>query len=410
MVKLISSSQSSSGSASSGDGNSSKQTHRRLGNWLKSYAEYTAESESPESFHLWTGLSVIASALRRNIWLNQGIYILYPNMFVILTGPPGKVAKSTSIRLGRRLLYGVEGINFGPDSVTREELIRQMAQAGGKNQDSALTIHSTELSSLIEPSGVKMIQFLTDIYDCEWKPKGWQYATKGSGKDAIHNPVLNLLAGTTPSWIAEGLPTAATEHGFTSRVIFVYEESPRFLNPFPKEPDQDLVADLINDLDHISRIEGEFEWGKGSKNLYSEAYKKIAETIPHDYRIEGFHNRKKIHVLKMAMILSLARDDDLVLTPDDLGQAMDILDMIEGMMPKTFSALGKYEHASDLERIEARILSNGGMTSKQIHDEFYAVGDVKQLAGILMMLQSMGRIRRVKKEKDGDSTVYYLPV
>lgn len=330
-------------------------------------------------------------------------------MFVILIGPPGKVAKSTTIRLGRKLLYGVEGIVFGPDSLTREELIRQMAKAGGKTQDSALTLHSTELSSLIEPSGVKMIQFLTDIYDCEWKPKGWQYATKGSGQDSIHNPVLNLLAGTTPSWIAEGLPVAATEHGFTSRVIFIYEDSPRFLNPFPKEPDPELVKDLINDLDHISRIEGEFEWGPKAKEFYDALYRKIAETTPHDYRIQSFHSRKKIHVLKVAMLLSLAERDDLVLTPDNLGQAMDLLDMIEDSMHKSFSALGKYEHASDLERIEERIRSANGMTSQQIHDEFYAVGDVKELAGILLMLQSMGRIKRKRIEKDGDKVSIYLP-
>lgn len=406
MVKLTFNSQSSSGNASDGGGKKSKTTHRRLENWLKAYAEYTIDQESPESFHLWTGLSVLASAVRRNVWLNQGVYILYPNMYVILVGPPGRVAKSTTIRMGRRILYKVEGINFGPDSLSREELIRQMAQAGGQNQDSALTIHSSELSSLIEVSGIKMIQFLTDIYDCEWNPKGWRYSTKGSGKDTIHNPVLNILAGTTPSWIAEGMPAAATEHGFTSRVIFVYEDSPRYLRPFPDEPDKKLVDDLANDLDHISRIEGEFEWGEGAKDYYEDIYKKIAETIPKDYRLESFHNRKKIHVLKVAMLLSLAQRDDLTITPDDIGRAMDILDMIEGSMHKTFSALGKYEHAGDLERIEARIRSEGGMSSEQIYDEFYAVGDPKQLGGILVMLLSMGRIER--KKEDGES--YYYPL
>jgi hypothetical protein len=121
-------------------------------------------------------------------------------------GPPGRVAKSTCIRLGRNVLQAVEDLKFGPDSVTREELIRLMAKAGGPTPvQSPLVLHSTELSSLIEPSGIKMIQYLTDIYDCEYNPKGWKHGTKHSGRDTIINPVLNILAGSTPSWIAEGL-------------------------------------------------------------------------------------------------------------------------------------------------------------------------------------------------------------
>jgi len=134
------------------------------GNWLSAYGEYTTESESPDAYHLWTGLSILASATRRNLWLNQGIYLLFPNLYVILVGPPG-VAKSTTIRMGRNILLGADDVVFGPDSITREELIRVMAKSGEKDKQSAITIHSSELSSLIEPSGVKMIQFLTDIFD-----------------------------------------------------------------------------------------------------------------------------------------------------------------------------------------------------------------------------------------------------
>lgn len=379
-----------------------KQTERVLeGNWLNYYAEYTKESESPDSFHLWTGLSVLASAVRRNVWLNQGTYILYPNLYVILVGPPGRVRKSTSIRLGRRLLLGVEGINFSADSITREELIRQLGKISTTSKQAALTIHSTELSSLIEPSGIKMIQFLTDIYDGDFK---WRYSTKGQGKDTINNPVVNILAATTPSWIADGLPADVVGHGFTSRIVFIYADDRRYLRPFPKEPSGQLIKDLTADLDHISRLEGPFEWGPGSRDRYSQIYDDIDKSKPDDYRIEGFHNRKDIQVLKVAMLLSISESDDLVLTPGYIDAAYDALNEIEKTMGKTFSALGKYEHAADFERIMATIIEAGGMTSEQIHDKFYAVGDVQDLAKLLQMGISTGRLRR--EIRKGKPTIY----
>lgn len=372
-------------------------------NWLQGYAEYTAESESPDSFHLWTGLSVLASAVRRNIWVNQGLYMLFPNMYVILVGPPGKVAKSTTIRLGRTLLLGVEDIIFGPDSLTREELIRVIAKSGGEGKQSAVTLHSTELSSLIEPSGITMIQFLTDIYDGDYK---WRYSTKGKGRDVIHNPILNILAGTTPSWVAEGMPADVVGHGFTARVIFIYEDQPRFLNPYPKEPDPRLIKTLMEDLIQISKLQGPMIFTDDARELYAEYYMKLGATEPTDYRIEGFHWRKKIHLLKVATLLSVAERDDLRITPTEIETAWDLLASIEDNMYKTFSAVGKYEHATDLERILEQIKrSKNGMHVQEIYRRNRSVGNVDELGKILQMLMSMGAVLKEKRE-DGS---YFIP-
>ena len=371
---------------------------REVANWLKGYREYTQESESPDSFHLWVGLSVLASALRRNVWVNQGLYYLYPNQFVILVAPPGRVAKSTAIRMGRHLLQALEEIHFGPDSVTREELINIMAKSYDKKQ-SAVVVHSTELSSLIEPSGIKMIQFLTDIYDCDWNPKGWQHGTKHSGSSTIMQPVLNLLAGTTPSWIAEGLPVNATQHGFTSRTIFVYEEAPRFLNPRPKEPDPELTAALKADLAGISLLEGVYRFTEAADKEYDDYYQLLEHTIPRDYRLEGFHWRKRAHVLKLAMLLAVAERDELVIDSPDIKAAVALLADVETKLAKTFSAVGKYEHASDLERILGQIRQAGGdgLSGPEILSQNYFAAKPEDLRSILLMLVMM---KKVKVEGD----------
>lgn len=370
---------------------------RRLDNWLKGYQEYSSESEAPETYHLWTGLSVIASAVRRNVWLDQGIYLLYPNIFVILVAPPGKIGKSTVLRMGRQLLFPIDNVTLGPDSVSAEELVRIMSKVDHDGQ-SAVTIHSSELSSLIDTSGTKMLQILTDLYDCDPNPGGWRRATKTQGKDTIKNPVLNMLAATTPSWIADGFPENVISHGFTARTIFVYEDEPRFANPFPAGPDPDLVESLIEDLKWISGIEGNFKWGIEGRKLYEEYYGEIRAEDPDDYRIEGFHWRKRTHVIKTAMLLSLAQDDELVLRERDIEAAINVLEMVEVNMPRTFSAVGKYDYTSDLERIWARIVKREGMYVSDIVEDNYAVGG-EEVKNILTTLRAMSRIEYI--ERDG---------
>ncbi len=366
---------------------------RASGNFLVAYGEYTQELEAPETYHLWVGLSILASAVRRNVWIDQGMYIVYPNLYVTLVAPPGKLGKSTCIRAGRKILSSVEDIIMGPDSVSSEELIRFMAKSGKDKISAAVTIHSSEISSLIDTSGLKMIQFLTDIYDCEDNPHGWRRATKTAGSDTINNPVLNVLAGTTPSWIAESMPIQATDHGYTSRTIFIYEESPRFANPRPSAPDPKLVEALKTDIKHIAQIEGIFEWTDESQELYDTYYKKWLMSAPDDHRIAGYFNRKRTHVLKIAQLIHLAEDDDLVIEKRDIETAVQILGMIEASMPKTFAGVGKYAYTADTERILSDIVKHNGLPLFEIFRRNAMVGNAEDVYKLVRTLVKMKRIK-----------------
>jgi len=373
---------------------------RVAGNFLQAYGEYTSELEAPETYHLWVGLSILASAVRRNVWIDQGMYTVYPNLYVILTAPPGKLGKSTCIRAGRKILTSVKDVIMGPDSISAEELMRAMAKAGKDKVNSALTIHSSEVSSLIDTSGLKMIQFLTDIYDCEDSPYGWRRQTKTAGSDTINNPVLNILAGTTPSWIAESMPIQATDHGFTSRTIFIYEESPRFANPRPNAPDPKLVEALKLDINHISQIEGIFEWTEEAQDLYDTYYKKWLMSTPDDHRIAGYFNRKRTHALKIAQLIHLAESDDLIIEARDIETAVQILNMIEASMAKTFSGVGKYAHTADTERILLDITKSGGMPFYEVFRRNAMVGNADD---VFKILQTLIKMKRIKVEpRDGD--------
>lgn len=380
---------------------------RAAGNFIQAYGEYTSELEAPESYHLWCALSILASAARRNIWVDQGMYTVYPNLYVILCAPPGKIGKSTCIRAAQGILTSVPDIIMGPDSQSMEELARFIASAGKDKTQSAVAIHSSELSSLIDTSGLKMIQFLTDIYD---SPPSWKRRTKGSGHDTIEHPVLNILAGTTPSWISESLPVEATDHGFTSRTIFVYEENTRFSNPRPSAPNPTLVEALKTDLNHISLLEGEFTWTENAEKLYDKLYEKWRTHTPNDFRIAGYYNRKRTHVLKLAQLLRIAEDDDLVLDAREIDTANKLLEMIEREMPKTFQGVGKYEHTASLERILKQIHASGGIPAAEIFQRNYMVGHADDIDKIIRTLVKMKRVRIEVRGDAGEKQPWLIPV
>lgn len=371
---------------------------REAGNWLNAYMEYTKECESPDNFHIWCALSDLAAVVRRNVVLDQGNYVLFPNLYVALVGPPARTAKSTAIRMGRQLITQVPGIVIGPDACSREQLIRAMSTSKLDNK-CCMTIHSTEFSSIIDTSGILMIQFLTDIYDCDYNnPRGWRYETKTQGKDEIINPFLNMLVGTTPSYIAESMPDSIIGHGFTSRTIFVHEDKERFENPRPKAPDPALVEALVRDLTRIANMHGVFQWDKSGQDAYDAFYHDLYRKIPEDHRLEGYHFRKKIHVLKTAMLLSMAERDELLLDKVMIETAAKLLDAIEPQMARTFSAVGKYDKAIDLERIGSQIVAAGGMWVSDLYKRNYFVGNEQDISLIISTLHRMGNFKLVQKD------------
>lgn len=207
---------------------------RRLPNWIQGYLAYTAESESPEEFHKWTAISAIAGAMRRQSFFNYEYFLVYPNMYIILVAPAGRCKKSTAMRIGRSFLGIVPGINFTTDSVTRERLIQDLSQAKSADGHSSMTAYSSEFASLLTSSGMDMVVFLTDIFD---SPNEWSHKTKIGGTNKITAPYLNLIGATTPDWIAKAMPLDTVGIGLTSRIIFVYQDTPRIKPPFPKLSD-----------------------------------------------------------------------------------------------------------------------------------------------------------------------------
>lgn len=363
------------------------------GSWLEAYLAYTAESESPEEYHLWVGISAIAGALRRRVFYDMGYFLLYPNMYIVLVGPAGRCKKSTAMRIGRGILGEVPGLEFTTDSVTRERLIQDLSQAF-KDGQSAMTAYSSEFASLLTSSGMDMVVFLTDIFD---SPTEWSHKTKAGGTNKIKSPFLNLMAATTPDWISKAMPLDTVGIGLTSRIVFVHADTPRIKPPFPElTPAQKTLQQMLaNDLTAISEISGEYKLDPEAKKMYEEWYVARSEdpNVTGDPRLAGYFERKPMHLLKLAMIVAASSRDETMIHTQDLMNALALFEHVEVRMSKVFAGVGKNPINADKEEVYNALTFSGGMTIGQLTEKFSYALRRDEMAEVLDTLVIIGKIR-----------------
>jgi hypothetical protein len=370
-------------------------TTRKLGNWIEEYRNFTSGTESPAAFHLWVALGTISAAAQRKINMDAGYFDVHSNMFIILTSPPGRSRKSTALRIGKSLLRGLkdygQDIHFSTQASSVAALVKQLTAIPNKDHQS-LTAFSSELGSLLGSKSVEMTDFLVDIYDCD---PDWDKQTMQRGLEKIEFPWLTLLAATTPQWLGDNLSKTAVEGGFVSRSVFVYEDT-RLLVAFPEltEEQKKLKKLLIHDLAIISALKGRMVFSPDAKEFYRAWYedpKRLAGPT-RDYRISGYYERKHIHVLKVAMALSLAQKNTLVLDVESVRAAILLLGSIEPGMRKAFSAVGKNPHATVIERIRDQIVESGKIPYKKLLAAHISDVSKEDFDKLLSSLVDMGDI------------------
>ena len=158
-------------------------TTRHYGDWLKAYLKYAEATEAPQHMHFWSGVSAVAGALRRRVWIDQAYFKWYPNFYIVLVAPPGIVSKSTTVGIAMDLLRKVPGIHFGPDVVTWQSLVERFAsitEAFEYQSDfhpmSAMTLESSEFGNLLDPQDKEMIDLMVALWD--GKQGGFEKSTK----------------------------------------------------------------------------------------------------------------------------------------------------------------------------------------------------------------------------------------
>lgn len=383
---------------------------RNFQNWLKAYLQHTAHSESPTQFHFWTGVGTIAGALRRRVWIDQATFQWTPNFYIILVGPPGVAAKSTSMRLGMRLLEQVDGVIFGPASLTWHALIGSLQNAQqhidvpGEIEPqvmSCLTIAASELGTLIDPSNRELMDVLVDMWDGQLST--WKRETKSSGNNVVFNPWLNILACTTPSWLTANFPEEMVGGGFTSRVIFVYGDKKRQFVAYPgqiKHPkDHKHEATMLaDDLRQIGNLCGEYQLTPEAISWGTQWYQSLWTPGSRgpglaSERFDGYIARKQAHVHKLAIVLAAAKRNNLTIELEDLIEAEATVSSLESDMLKVFNSIGVAEEAAKTNSLLAVIRAHKEISYKKLWQLVFVTMSPEQFQEGVKAAHGAGYIR-----------------
>lgn len=380
---------------------------RRCNDWLHEFCEYSSFGEAPRRMYFWTGVSAIAGALRRRVWIDQAYFKWFANQYIILVAPPGIVSKSTTADTAMSLLREVPNIRFGPSVVTWQALVQGFAAAaeqfehGGEfHSMSPMTIVSSEFGNLLNPQDKEMVDMLVNL----WDGKGFTKMTKGSGNDTVVNPWINVIACTTPEWIAGSFPEYMIGGGFTSRCLFVYAGEKEKYIAYPGEQVPKNLAekanDLIHDLDHISTtICGEYKIDNAALAWGTEWYKRhyaVDSKSMDSSRFGGYIARKQTHIHKLAMVLAAAQRDELVITVEDLQVAYKMVTDLEPEMSRVFEKIGQKQESVQVERLVRWVRSRGRVLYRDVFRFMQAhFPHKKELEDVLHTCISAGHFKLV---------------
>ena len=367
---------------------------RKLGpEFFDAYAEYVSNTESPANYHFWTALSCVSAVAQRKILMEAAHYATLSNLYVVLVGPAG-ARKTTAINIGRELLLDIPTVNFASSVVTPAALIQELGDIPNTEHQS-LTVFSDEFGSFLSVNPQEMTELATDLFDGR---KGWRKRTIARATEKLTAPWINLLAGTTTTWLGTHLPPSALESGFVPRCLFVYSDEIAAKHPFPqKTEEQEKIREkLVCDLTHIATLAGNVTFSDSGLARYTEWYMDPSRLVPiRDPRVGPFYTRKPTHVEKVAMLLSLVESDDLLIHDRHIEAALQLVTSLEPGMKKALTSVGRNEFATDLERIAEQIKDspNRRMATRDLVRANISMLTKQQLDAIIEQLRDMEFVR-----------------
>jgi len=377
--------------------------------------QYCELQESPDTHHMWCGLSGIASVLNRNVWLPRisadGVerFRNYPGqLMTVLVAGPGLTRKSTAISIIQGLLKDAAASQIFVGKITPEQLLHKLGHSPGNR--AILTLIADELSVFLsrQQYAEPMVNILTKLANALDDD---EYETR-TAKVRLLSACVTLLAATTPSSLGLSIPAEAHQHGFQSRVSYVYAEKsdkveplttdPRSVQPWVIRQAAELRARLVQGLKDMSRLKGPVQWEPDARDWFNKWYRAYRDS-PESFG-EGWPSRRAEHMLRCAVLMRVAKDYQLLVDLNSLlASDMTIKRDIENNFQRSFAYIGRHANSEQLRRIVNLFEKKGDIvTSEDIYlKTLRYFSDFKSLQTGLDALRSAGVLLKIE-QVDGE--------
>jgi len=370
--------------------------------------DYTACSEAPEVYHFWVGLTIISAALRRAVFKDRGRYILYPNIYTFLVGPPG-TGKSSAICLGTDLLrQTVDPPPILDTFYTAPSLITELAGISLAYQPpkTPVFVVGDEAPTFFRRAkyAEDLIPLLIKLYDC--RSDGIGGSTQARGLEKVKEPYGVGIWGVIPDILVELMPKELVMGGFASRVIWVYSEDYSRCFPHPEllanAMPQDLERRLVHDLNEIANLSGEMQLAPKTYKKYEEWYRDIRGNLGDALTIRqmGYLRRKPITVYKLMMLFSIAESDNMIIEPRHFDAAVASFEKLEPDLPKIYRSVGRSaDKLSIADKVLWKINDEGGEINRTKLTRWCSNNQitVDELDNALHQLASEGKVDGEKR-------------
>ena len=391
--------------------------------WFGQYLEYAKWNKVPLALHFWAALSIFGVAVRRNYFVDSGLYETWMNQFIILTGDKanGKsTARETAMGLLRRMNTKIKQLEkddkitsaraftvpiFGGDTTT-QALIKKLADDsrpncrhfGGKKPgdptrmvdgEGICIIDADEFSNLFG-KGAYMVQVRIPFFTEAAFKDYYSKSTKADGEENIERMAISILACTQPNWMKNTIVSDALAGGFVERANFIHrdkscrdgqwsdEELP-ILRPMMAEE----LADRLVELATMETVPQMLSSTPEAEVYYNKWYHHQHSLGPRDKVDLSKHSldRRCIHLRRIAGLLCISEKESLPhIQKHHLQQAIAIVEAEDAWYPKFIAGATEHDDAGMIRRVAAWIETRGTVNKQQYanHRAFKELGADKR--------------------------------
>lgn len=327
-----------------------------MATWIQSILDSTSKLESPRRYWYWSALATISAVVKRNVWFDRGgAFKVYPNIYVMLIGDSG-IKKGLPMDMAQELVIGVNNTRMIDGRTSIQGLIALLSRAhslegGGMINTACGFLLAKEFDAFLVKDDATF-SLLTNLFDSS-SHKIWTGILK-SGIETLKEPYLTLLGGSNERLLRKALPEETVEGGFLGRMFLINETEKGTPNPLIRKQEKVLdINKLLPYLKEMAKIEGPFEFEDDALIDYFEAWYNKHFYAKSDDRT-GFNNRLDTHIIKVAMLLSLARSLDRIITKEDLDAAIEDCTVFTSNVKNVAEGMGTI--GTDIKQLTRQLL------------------------------------------------------
>ena len=378
--------------------------------WLQTFQLATEGLESPRQYFYWAGLATISAIVKRKVWLDRdGAYVLYPNIYVILVGKSG-LRKGIPVDLSRKLveMVGNNRVFHGRASV--QGIVKELAtirsrEDGSPINDSCGYLVSGEFASFLVQDPIALTM-LTDLYDCHYNDS-WESYLKGTATEKLTDVSLSMLAASNQVHLKDSIQANAVGGGFVARTFFILAHKRQNLNSLIRKTGRKIDREfLVQHLFALAGVEGEMQTTDGAKDVYETWYNEYNAEEKDDQT--GMAERIGDHVLKVAMLHSLSRSTDLVITGNDMQAGIrDCMALTRYLDQAMVGQPDEAEYAAQAKLLMYELIGDGSfkpVSKTKFLTNYWGRCNSTELENVVQSLMEAGILDAFKTE---DGEVYF---